>query len=175
MKADPSEKCATQELESVWEAATMQFEWRFNEGPPCRGESKQPPIVDVAAKRRRWLFQKTLAEPPVASHGLGTRALPKSLGGNAPAPTSEGFTALLSNGDELLDLAEHCRVVANNVVDAPHALLDAGNIRDDAIMWQQKLCWFQVSRSPCLCTWTANHHFVHMAYGPCCDLNQHQQ
>lgn len=58
-------------------------------------------------------------------------------------PSSEGYTALLSNGGELLLLLEHCRVVVDNVVDAPQALLAAGNIENAALEWQKKISWFQ--------------------------------
>lgn len=63
--------------------------------------------------------------------------------GSGTDPGSEGFTALLSNGDELLRLLEHCRVVVDNVVDAPQALLAAGKIGNASLEWKKKISWFQ--------------------------------
>lgn len=135
----------------MWEAAPMMFCWRFNEGPAAPGSTKQPPIVNADSQRRRQQYSRVLAEPAVVSRGYSAGAAGGGLGGggggeggdNTP-PASEGFTSLMSNGDELLRLAEHCRVVADSVVDAPPALLAVGNIGKAALEWQKRICWFQV-------------------------------
>lgn len=129
----------------------MMFCWRFNEGTPAPGNTKQPPIVNADSLRRRQQYARVLAEPAVVSRGYSAGAIGGGLGGggsgeggdNTP-PASEGFTSLLSNGDELLRLAEHCRVVVDSVVDAPPALLAVGNIGKAALEWQKKIYWFQV-------------------------------
>lgn len=128
----------------------MQFNWHFNEGPPTPGIMKQPSIVDIDSLNKRRLYAKVLAEPPLVSRGYNAGGIAGGDGGAGGAgeggesPPSEGFTALLSNGDELLRLAEHCRIVIDNVVDAPSALLAAGKIRDAAVGWHKKISWFQV-------------------------------
>lgn len=138
-----------QELEGVWEAAPMVFNWRFNEGAPTPGSTRQPPLVNADSLIRRKLFSRVLAEPAFVSRGYSTGAVGGGLGGGGGGeadgpPASEGFTALLSNGDELLRLAEHCRVVVDSVVDAPSALLAVGNIGKAALKWQKRMHWFQV-------------------------------
>lgn len=97
---------------------------------------------------RRRQYSRVLAEPPLISRGYSTTGSAMmgedsagSSGGSGPS--SEGYTALLSNGGELLLLLEHCRVVVDNVVDAPQALLAAGNIENAALGWQKKISWFQ--------------------------------
>ena len=123
----------------------MLFAWHFDEGQPAPGQAKQPPIVNDEALHRRRLYAKVLAEPVLSSRGF--TAVPG--GGGAPndedsGPTSEGFTPLLSNGDELLRLTEHSRVVIDNVVDAPRSLLVSGDVGKDARKWQERISWFQV-------------------------------
>ncbi len=134
----------------MWEAAPMMFVWRFNEGFPNPGSTKQPPILDADSLSRRRLYSRVLAEPALVKRGYSTGGKEEDLGGSrgcrgeTTSPTSEGFTSLLSNGDELLRLAEHCRVVADSVVDAPSALLAVGGIGNAALEWQKRICWFQV-------------------------------
>lgn len=137
----------------------MMFVWRFNEGPPAPGEVKQDRIVDPDSKRRRRLYSSVLAEPAQVARGYSAGGIDGGLGGlgggggaegEADHPPSQGFTSLLSNGDELLRLAEHCRVVVDSVVDAPPALLATGNIGKAALEWQKRICWFQVHSSPVL-------------------------
>lgn len=123
----------------------MLFDWHFNEGPPAPGQSKQPPSLGDEALDRRQLYAKVLAEPAFKSSGYSVG----SMGGEACGtedkdPKNEGFTSLLSNGDELLRLSEHCRVVVDNVVDAPQRLLASGGVGKDAREWQNKISWFQV-------------------------------
>lgn len=124
----------------------MQFNWYFNEHLPSPGNTKQQPVVDADSLNKRRLYARVLAEPPLVTSGYTASNIAGAGGEKASrdAPASEGFTALLSNGDELLRLAEHCRVVIDNVVDAPAALLAAGNIHDAALGWQKKISWFQV-------------------------------
>ncbi|CAM9710944.1 unnamed protein product [Scytosiphon promiscuus] len=139
------------ELEGVWESAPMVFTWHFNEGPPTPGNTRQPPLVNADSIIRRKLFSRVLAEPAFVSRGYSTGAVGGGLsggggvaGGEADGqPASEGFTPLLSNGDELLRLAEHCRVVVDSVVDAPPALLAVGDIGKAALKWQKRIHWFQ--------------------------------
>lgn len=138
-----------QELEGVWEAAPMIFLWRFNEGAPAPGITKQSPTVDSDSLSRRRLYSRVLAEPALVQRGYSTGAIAGGLGGGgsggaSDSPASEGFTSLLSNGDELLRLAEHCRLVVDSVVDAPSALLAVGNIGQAALEWQKRISWFQV-------------------------------
>lgn len=127
----------------------MLFAWKFNEGEPAPGNAQQPPITDAEGLNRRRLFARVLSEPPVISRGY--TAGPVGGGGGAAHGStgddnvpSEGFTSLLSNGDELLRLCEHCRVVIDNVVDAPPSLLATGNIGNAAITWHTTISWFQV-------------------------------
>lgn len=131
----------------------MLFAWRFNEGSPSPGTAKQSPIVDVNALNKRRLYAQVLAEPPSISRGysagaMGGGAIGGAADGDSGAsddvPSSEGFTSLLSNGDDLLRLCEHCRIVVDGVVDAPEALLAAGNIGHAALEWQKRISWFQV-------------------------------
>lgn len=130
----------------------MMFCWRFDEGTPAPGKTKQPPIVNEVSLRRRQQYSRVLAEPPAVSRGYsaGTTAVGglggggSGEGGDNTPPASEGFTSLMSNGDELLRLAEHCRVVVDSVVDAPPALLAVGNIGKAALEWQKRIYWFQV-------------------------------
>lgn len=131
----------------MWQGAAMQFNWHFNERPPSPGITKQQSIVDIDSLNKRRLYAKVLSEPPLVTSGYTANGIAGGggTGASGDAPASEGFTALLSNGDELLRLAEHCRVVIDNVVDAPSALLAAGNIHDAAIGWQKKISWFQVT------------------------------
>lgn len=137
----------------MWEAAPMTFAWRFNEGPPTPGNTRQQPIVNADSLIRRKLYSRVLAEPAFVSRGYSTGAVGGGISGGGGggtggegdgSPASEGFTALLSNGDELLRLAEHCRVVVDSVVDAPPALLAVGNIGKAALRWQKRIHWFQV-------------------------------
>lgn len=136
----------------MWETAPMMFVWRFNEAPPAPGKVKQELHVDPDSKHRRRLYSHVLAEPALVTRGYSARGIDGGLGGGgvgggeASHPASEGFTSLLSNGDELLRLAEHCRVVVDSVVDAPPALLTTGNIGNAALKWQKKISWFQVQR-----------------------------
>lgn len=127
----------------------MMFVWRFNEGPPAPGNMKQELHVDPDSKRRRRLYSRVLAEPALVTRGYSAGGIDGGLAGGgrgeeANHPTSEGFTSLLSNGDEILRLAEHCRVVVDSVVDAPPALLSTGNIGKAALEWQKRISWFQV-------------------------------
>lgn len=139
-----------QELEGVWEAAPMMFAWRFDESHSSPGNTKQLPILDADSMSRRQLYSRVLAEPALIKRGYSTGGFSGDLGGGGggigetTAPSSEGFTSLLSNGDELLRLAEHCRVVADSVVDAPSELLAVGGIGKAALEWQKRICWFQV-------------------------------
>ncbi|CAM9120215.1 unnamed protein product, partial [Ectocarpus sp. 13 AM-2016] len=137
-----------EELEGVWEAAPMIFLWRFNEGAPAPGITKQSPAVDSDSLRRRRLYSRVLAEPALVQQGYSTGTLAGVVGGGGSGgasdlPASEGYTSLLSNGDELLRLAEHCRLVVDSVVDAPSALLAVGNIGQAALEWQKRISWFQ--------------------------------
>ncbi|CAB1111071.1 unnamed protein product [Ectocarpus sp. CCAP 1310/34] len=137
-----------QELESVWEAAPMIFLWRFNEGAPAPGITKQSPTVDSDSLRRRRLYSRVLAEPALVQQGYSTGTIAGGVGGGGSGgasdlPASEGFTSLLSNGDELLRLAEHCRLVVDSIVDAPSPLLAVGNIGQAALEWQKRISWFQ--------------------------------
>lgn len=131
----------------------MMFVWRFNEGPSAPGNIKQDLIVDPDSKYRRRLYSRVLAEPALVARGYSASGIDGGLGGlggggggggESSHPASEGFTSLLSNGDELLRLAEHCRVVVDSVVDAPPALLATGNIGKAALEWQKRISWFQV-------------------------------
>ncbi|CAM9191667.1 unnamed protein product [Ectocarpus sp. 4 AP-2014] len=137
-----------EELEGVWEAAPMIFLWRFNEGAPAPGITKQSPTVDSDSLRRRRLYSRVLAEPALVQQGYSTGTIAGGVSGGgsegaSDLPASEGFTSLLSNGDELLRLAEHCRLVVDSVVDAPSALLAVGNIGQAALEWQKRISWFQ--------------------------------
>ncbi|CAM9401133.1 unnamed protein product [Ectocarpus fasciculatus] len=137
-----------EELEGVWDAAPMIFLWRFNEGAPAPGVTKQSPTVDSDSLNRRRLYSRVLAEPALVQRGYSTGAIAGGVGGGgsggaSDSPASEGFTSLLSNGDELLRLAEHCRLVVDSVVDAPSALLAVGNIGQAALEWQKRISWFQ--------------------------------
>lgn len=140
----------SQELRGVWETAPMMFVWRFNEGLPAPGNIKQELHVDPDSKHRRRLYSRVLAEPALVVRGYSASGIDGGIsaggerGGETSHPASEGFTALMSNGDELLRLAEHCRVVVDNVVDAPPALLATGNIGKAALEWQKRISWFQV-------------------------------
>eukprot|EP00752_Nemacystus_decipiens_P006721 g6044.t1 len=138
------------ELERVWETAPMMFVWRFNEGPPAPGNIKQELHVDPDSKQRRKQYSRVLAEPALVTRGYIAGGIDGSLGGagdgqegEASQPPSEGYTSLLSNGDELLRLAEHCRVVVDSVVDAPSTLLATGNTGKAALEWQKRISWFQ--------------------------------
>ena len=143
----------------------MTFVWRFNEGPPASGTIEQELNVDPDSKYRRELYSRVLAEPAVVTRGYSAGGIDKGLGsggdgdgggggggssgsggrgGETSRPPSQGYTTLLSNGDELLRLAEHCRVVIDSVVDAPPALLATGNIGKAALGWQKRISWFQV-------------------------------
>lgn len=129
----------------------MVFMWRFNEGPPVPGNTKQESTVDPDSKHRRKLYSRVLVEPALVTRGYSAGGIDAGLGGGGGGrggetshPDSEGFTSLLSNGDELLRLAEHCRVVVDSVVDAPPALLARGNIGKAALEWQKRISWFQV-------------------------------
>ena len=128
----------------------MTFVWRFNEAPPASGTIKQEPNVDPDSRHRRELYSRVLAEPAVVTRGYSAGGIDGGLGsgggrgGETGRPPSEGYTSLLSNGDELLRLAEHCRVVVDSVVDAPPALLATGNIGKAALEWQKRISWFQV-------------------------------
>ena len=134
----------------MWETAPMTFVWRFNEGPPAPGNIKQELNVDSDSRRRRKLYSRVLVEPALVTRGYSAGGIDGGLGsgdgrgGETSHPASEGYTSLLSNGDELLRLAEHCRVVVDSVVDAPPALLATGNIGKAALEWQQRISWFQV-------------------------------
>lgn len=126
----------------------MTFAWRFNEGAPAPGIVKRELINDADSLSRRQRYAKVLAEPPHVTRGYSsapTQTAGARGGEGSNEPCSEGYTSLMSNGDELLRLAEHCRVVVDNVVDAPQALLATGSIGDAALDWQQKICWFQVT------------------------------
>lgn len=142
-------KNAKKELEDVWQGVTMQFNWKFDEKLPSPGDTEQRSIVDADSLNMRLLYAKVLAEPMVVTSGYHApaRALGSGQGGAGESehdPPSVGFTALLSNGDEMLTLAEHCRVVIDSIVDAPSVLLTAENIHDAALHWQRKISWFQV-------------------------------
>eukprot|EP00903_Cladosiphon_okamuranus_P016193 g14943.t2 len=140
-----------EELRGVWETAPMMFMWRFLEGPPAPGNINQELHVDPDSKHRRRLYSRVLAEPALATRGYSAGGIDGGIGGGGGGgqrgetshPATEGYTSLLSNGDELLRLAEHCRVVVDNVVDAPPALLAMGNIGKAALEWQKRISWFQ--------------------------------
>lgn len=123
----------------------MLFDWHFNEGLPAPGQRKQPPSLGDEALNRRQLYAKVLAEPALKSSRYSVGSMTgEAYGTENRDIKSEGFTSLLSNGDELLRLSEHCRVVVDNVVDAPQRLLVSGGVGKDAREWQSKLSWFQV-------------------------------
>lgn len=123
----------------------MLFDWHFDEGPPAPGQSKQPPNLGDEALHRRQLYAKVLAEPALKSSIYSVGSMCGGAYGTEDRDlTSEGFTSLLSNGDELLRLSEHCRVVVDNMVDAPQPLLASGGVGTDAREWQDKISWFQV-------------------------------
>ncbi|CAM9103796.1 unnamed protein product, partial [Discosporangium mesarthrocarpum] len=121
-------KQTLEELKAVWEGVPMRFDWWFSGEEPRYGD---PEKMSAISRDKSWWETADLLAAKVDRGGTGT------------GRQESGYTRLLSNGDELLELVEHCRVVVGTVINAPNALLVAVNICEKAVWWQKNLTWFQ--------------------------------